>query len=108
MRPAILALALALVACAEGSVGGGVSLPGGRESGEAVRARLGAPSFVRRDGPGEIWRYDGADCTLTLVLFQSGNGLVVDHAEARGRGRDQTPVSPGDCSARIARGGRAI
>src|SRR5579863_879516 len=29
---------------------------------EALRARLGAPAFSRKDGPTEMWRYDARAC----------------------------------------------
>jgi hypothetical protein len=43
-------------------------------SAAALRGRLGAAAFTRKDGPTEMWRYDGAACH---VFFFFENGAVV-------------------------------
>jgi hypothetical protein len=53
---------------------------------EAVLDLLGAPSFVRREGPAQLWRYTGDDCHLDVFLFRERDGLTVSHVEARPRG----------------------
>jgi hypothetical protein len=47
---------------------------------------LGEASFVRHDGPGEIWRYAVDDCFLDVSLF-GGQAKTVRHVEARARVR---------------------
>ncbi|HTT83864.1 MAG TPA: hypothetical protein VMF67_10315 [Rhizomicrobium sp.] len=52
----------------------------------ALRAAFGAPSFVRKDGNVEIWRYDGANCKAFFFLYPYGNALLVRHVETLPRG----------------------
>ncbi|HWY62705.1 MAG TPA: hypothetical protein VNW15_12460 [Rhizomicrobium sp.] len=51
---------------------------------EALRARLGAPAFSRKDGPTEMWRYDARACRA--FFFFTGN--QVNHVETIPRGPD--------------------
>ncbi len=44
-----------------------------------LRALLGMPAFVRRDGVTEMWRYDGAACRAFFFLY--GAPLSVRHVE---------------------------
>jgi hypothetical protein len=46
---------------------------------------LGAPDFVRRDPPAEIWQYRGVDCVLDLFLYPEAGEVQVVHAETRDR-----------------------
>jgi hypothetical protein len=50
-----------------------------------VRARLGDPSYRRRDAPAEIWQYYGRSCVLDLFLYDDGGVQRVLHAELRGQ-----------------------
>ena len=51
-----------------------------------VKASFGEPSFVRKDGSAEIWRYDGQTCRAFFFLYPNGNGEVVRHVETLPRG----------------------
>ena len=52
---------------------------------EAIAAMLGPASFVRRDGPTEMWRYSAADCFLDLFINTDGTSGWVAHVQARSR-----------------------
>jgi len=61
------------------------------KDGLAVNAALGAPGFIRRDGPAEVWQYtghkDGADCILDVYLYSDtsvADSLWVRFVELRG------------------------
>ncbi|MEQ9490179.1 MAG: hypothetical protein RIM72_14425 [Alphaproteobacteria bacterium] len=56
-----------------------------------VNAALGAPGFIRRDGPAEVWQYtgrkDGATCILDVYLYSdasTADALRVTFVELRG------------------------
>lgn len=51
-----------------------------------VKASFGEPSFVRKDGSAEIWRYDGQTCRAFFFLYPSGSGEAVRHVETLPRG----------------------
>jgi hypothetical protein len=54
--------------------------------GDNLTGLLGAPRFMRRDPPAQLWRYRGKSCVLDVFLFKkagSGSGSVVRHFEAR-------------------------
>ncbi len=61
--------------------------------GKAVVRLLGAPGFIHRDPPAQIWRYTGAECRLDLFLYRQGEEMKVTHAEARGKQIDQTEIT---------------
>ncbi len=42
---------------------------------------LGQPTFVRRDGGGEIWQYRDASCILHLFLYRDDATARVEHVE---------------------------
>jgi hypothetical protein len=46
---------------------------------------LGAPDFVRRDGPAQIWQYRAKHCVLDLFLYGEGDASRVEHVELRER-----------------------
>jgi hypothetical protein len=60
---------------------------------------IGAPRWIRRESPAEVWQYQGASCILDVYLYADGGALRVTHAEAR----DATalPVTIADCLQRI-------
>lgn len=65
----------------------------------ALRASLGAPDFVRRDGGAQMWRYGSGACTLTLFLHGQDGKLAVEHVEGRGL---RSPTDPSaDCAERL-------
>lgn len=52
-----------------------------------VKASFGEPTFVRKDGSAEIWRYDGQTCRAFFFLYPNGgSGEVVRHVETLPRG----------------------
>jgi hypothetical protein len=53
-----------------------------------VKAAFGEPSFVRKDGVSEMWRYDGQTCRAFFFLYPSDNGKVVRHVETLPRGNE--------------------
>jgi hypothetical protein len=62
-------------------------------SGE-IKTLFGNPVFVRRDPPGEFWRYRSKTCVLELYLYQRASDWRVDHIEMR-RGDGSTSDVPG-------------
>ncbi len=46
---------------------------------------LGVPSLVRRDGPAEVWQYQGDDCILDIFLYKSPENLQVKYIDLRGQ-----------------------
>lgn len=53
---------------------------------DALLPVLGAPDFVRRDGPAQIWQYRAENCVFDLFLYRDGGISRVDHVELRERG----------------------
>jgi len=51
-----------------------------------VRASFGEPTFVRKDGSAEIWRYDGQTCRAFFFFYPNGSGEAVRHVETLPRG----------------------
>ncbi len=64
---------------------------------EEAERRLGRADFRRHDPPAQLWQYRADSCILDLFLYPDpgGDGLVVDHFEARPRG--DRPVDPAAC-----------
>ena len=44
---------------------------------------FGKPVFVRRDPPGEFWRYRAKTCVLELYFYGEGENQRVEHKEMR-------------------------
>jgi hypothetical protein len=94
-RLPILALCALLGACATKAPGDHVALPPAPPPGEPVsvigmtgqslRIAFGAPAFVRKDGGGEMWRYDGPPCRAFFFLYPESAGLTVHHVETMPR-----------------------
>ena len=53
-----------------------------------LREIFGAPAFVRKEGPMEMWRYDGASCRAFFFLYPFADALLVRHVETVPRGRE--------------------
>jgi len=51
-----------------------------------LREIFGAPNFVRKEGPMELWRYDSAGCKAFFFLYPYGQALLVRHVETLPRG----------------------
>jgi len=52
-------------------------------TGDRITALFGAPVFVRRDPPGEFWRYRDGTCVLELFFYPRAASQRVDHIETR-------------------------
>jgi len=59
----------------------------------ALREIFGAPSFVRKDGTAEMWRYDASGCKAFFFLYPFGDALLVRHVETIPRGQT-IPADP--------------
>lgn len=55
-------------------------------TGARISSLFGTPVFVRRDPPGEFWRYRGKTCVLELFFYLRGGTQTVDHIETRASG----------------------
>jgi len=55
-------------------------------SAPSLRAALGMPAFVRKDGVVEMWRYDGAACRAFFFFQGAAGQQVVRHVETLPRG----------------------
>ena len=53
---------------------------------QSLRARYGAPDFVRRDMETELWRYDGEACAIFFFLYREGDALKLRYSETTPRG----------------------
>lgn len=54
-------------------------------NGQRVATLLGPASFVRRDGPAEVWQYRAKACVLDVYLYKDPKGLTVAHVDLRKR-----------------------
>ena len=54
----------------------------------SLRARYGAPDFIRREAESELWRYDGADCAAFFFLYREGDVLKLRFSETMPRGKE--------------------
>lgn len=85
---------------------GGASLPGhvhalvGQPAG-SVRAMLGDPSLVRREGAAEVWLYDGRTCRLDVMLYPGRGGGEPRVAFAAARATGLAPVAEMACLRQI-------
>jgi hypothetical protein len=53
---------------------------------QMLRARYGAPDFIRREMDSELWRYDGQSCAVFVFLYRDGDVLKVRYFETMPRG----------------------
>lgn len=60
-------------------------------NGQRVAALLGPASFVRRDGPAEVWQYRAKACVLDVYLYKDPKGLTVAHVDLRKREKATQP-----------------
>ena len=54
--------------------------------GAAIRARFGAPDFLRREMDAELWRYDAARCAVFFFMQRQGSMLRLRYTETLPRG----------------------
>ncbi len=67
---------------------------------------MGAPDFVRRDGPAQIWQYRAENCVLDLFLYGKNDDSQVRHVELRERVPGVEPVEECFSRLRTAREGK--
>jgi len=67
---------------------------------------MGAPDFVRRDGPAQIWQYRAENCVLDLFLYGKNDDSQVRHVELRERVPGVEPVEECFSRLRTARQGK--
>jgi hypothetical protein len=60
---------------------------------QSLRARYGAPDFVRQESGSELWRYDGDKCAVFFFLYRDGDALKVRYSETLPRGM-MMPADP--------------
>lgn len=99
----VLALVLALAACASDDFADSAASPGsvrlGNLAGLApaqVAALYGQPDFRRNDPPAEVWQYRSADCVLDLYFYSGAGGEQLVFAQSRPRDLRQN-ASTGHC-----------
>lgn len=56
-----------------------------------VNELLGSASFVRRDGPAEVWQYRAKACVLDVYLYKDAGALTVAHVDIRKRKKATEP-----------------
>lgn len=56
-----------------------------------IQSLLGAPHFLRREKPAEVWQYYGEGCVLDLFVYGNGADKNVAHVELRAKGSAQAP-----------------
>jgi hypothetical protein len=54
--------------------------------GPSLRARYGEPDFIRRERETELWRYDGAACSIFFFLYRESDVLKLRYSETNPRG----------------------
>ncbi len=74
---------------------------------QGLRDLLGEPGLLRREGPGEMWRYVGAECVLFLFLYPGSGAQTgpaqVTHAEFGARDNGAEPETAGCIDALVMR-----
>jgi len=50
---------------------------------DLVADRLGKPTLVQSEAPGQVWLYRHATCALHVFLYEETGGYKVRHAETR-------------------------
>ena len=53
---------------------------------QSLRARFGAPDFIRREMNSELWRYDSGSCAIFFFLYRDGDMLRLRYYETLPRG----------------------
>ena len=73
---------------------------------QSLRARYGAPDFIRREMDTELWRYDGAACSIFFFLYRDGDVLRLRYSETTPRGMTMA-ADPACVESLNARGGKS-
>lgn len=70
---------------------------------DALDDLLGAPALVRAEGAGAFRRYDGASCSVYVLIGRNEAGeAVISQIDAGARAPGETAPEPGACMAWIA------
>jgi hypothetical protein len=71
-------------------------------TGSELRVALGDPALTHRDGPAQLWQYDGRDCVLEVFFYEDKGAFRVSYAEILA----DSPAMAGSsiCVDRLARG----
>ena len=69
---------------------------------QQLKTAFGDPAFVRKDGPAQMWRYDGMSCKAFFFLYSAGAALTVKHVETLPRGT--VMAADQACLAQLRRG----
>ncbi len=52
-------------------------------SASELKAALGDPTLLRRDGPAQLWQYAGSGCVLHVFLYKDNGSFRVTYSEVR-------------------------
>ena len=52
-------------------------------SASELKAALGDPTLLRRDGPAQLWQYAGSGCVLHVFLYEDNGSFRVTYSEVR-------------------------
>ncbi len=75
------------------------------KSPDALEPVLGEPALVRAEGLGAFRRYDGAECSVFVLIGKGeGESAVISQIEAGARQPGGDAPEPGACMAAIAAG----
>ena len=97
LAPVLFLCALLGACAARGPAGPRTTLPPAPPPGEPagttglheaeLKALYGDPAFARRDGNGQIWRFDGPSCKAYFFLYTRDGNTAVWHVETAPRGQ---------------------
>ena len=79
-------------------------MPPAPSDAQSLRARYGAPDFIRRETEIELWRYDGEACSIFFFLYRDGDVLKLRYSETTPRGMNMA-ADPHCVESLNARGG---
>jgi hypothetical protein len=63
-----------------------IALPPPPTDAPSLRARYGAPDFVRQESDSELWRYDSEKCAVFFFLYREGDAFKLRYSETLPRG----------------------
>jgi hypothetical protein len=81
-----------------------MAMPPAPSDAQSLRARYGAPDFIRREMETELWRYDGKACSIFFFLYRDGDVLKLRYSETTPRGMNMA-ADPACVESLNARGG---
>ena len=86
-------------------MGMGMAVAPAPSDAQSLRARYGTPDFIRREMDTELWRYDGAACSIFFFLYRDGDVLKLRYSETTPRGMTMA-ADPACVESLNARGGK--